>query len=129
MTEPTNPPFAGLKILVVEDEYVIASDLKRILTHLGADILGPAGTIAAAEKLLAAHPAPDAAVLDINVRGALVYPLAENLTTRGVPFVFVSGYSSNSVPAEFSAAPHCEKPVTARNVEAAIRDCLQAKSA
>ncbi len=129
MTEPTNLPFAGLKILLVEDEYVIASDLKQILTSLGADIIGPAATIAAAEKLLGNNPPPDAAILDINVRGALVYPIAENLVTKGVPFAFVTGYSANSVPAEYSAAPHCEKPVTARNVEAAVRDCLQMKSA
>ncbi len=129
MTKPTELPFAGLKILLVEDEYVIASDLKQILMALGADVLGPAGTIPAAEKLLAANPQPNAAILDINVRGALVYPFAENLITRGVPFAFVTGYSSDSVPSEYSAAPHCEKPVTARNVEAAVRDCLQMKSA
>jgi CheY-like chemotaxis protein len=129
MTEASSLPFIGLKILLVEDEYVIASDLKTILFNLGATILGPAGTIAAAEKLIAANPLPNAAILDINVRGVLVYPIAENLVSQGVPFVFVSGYSSDTVPAEFAAAPHCEKPVTARNVEAAVRDCLQMKSA
>lgn len=129
MIDPSNLPFDGLKILLVEDEYVIASDLKRILSNLGAEILGPAPTIAAAEKLLAANPQPDAAILDINVRGVLVYPIAEILVTRGVPFAFVTGYSFDIVPVEFASAPHCEKPVTARNVEAAVRDCLQMKSA
>lgn len=129
MTELSSLPFDGLKILLVEDEYVIASDLKRILSNLGAEILGPAPTIAAAEKILATNPNPDAAVLDINVRGVLVYPIAENLVTRGVPFAFVTGYSYDLVPAEFASAPHCEKPVTAMNVEAAVRDCLQMKSA
>jgi CheY-like chemotaxis protein len=128
MTEDSNLPFDGLKILLVEDEYVIASDLKRILSNLGAEILGPAPTIAAAEKLLAANPQPDAAVLDINVRGMLVYPIAEILVTRGVPFAFVTGYISDIVPLEFASAPHCEKPVTARNLEAALRDCLQKRT-
>jgi CheY-like chemotaxis protein len=129
MTEASNLHFDGLKILLVEDEYVIASDLKRILSNLGATILGPAPTIAAAEKILAANPQPDAAILDINVRGVLVYPIAEILVTRSVPFAFVTGYSFDIVPAEFASAPHCEKPVTARNIEAAVRDCLQMKSA
>lgn len=129
MREPSSPPFDGLTILLVEDEYVIASDLKSILSNLGATILGPAGTIASAEKLLAANPLPDAAILDINVRGVLVYPIAENLVSQGVPFVFVTGYSSDTLPAEFASAPHCEKPITARNIEAAVRDCLQMKSA
>lgn len=129
MTVPSDLPFDGLKILLVEDEYVIASDLKRILSNLGAEIMGPAPTIAAAEKLLAAGAQPDAAILDINVRGVLVYPIAEILVTRGVPFAFVTGYSYDIVPAEFASAPHCEKPVTARNIEAAVRDCLQMKSA
>jgi CheY-like chemotaxis protein len=129
MTVPSDLPFDGMKILLVEDEYVIASDLSRILSNLGAEILGPAPTIAAAEKLLAAGAQPDAAILDINVRGVLVYPIAEILVTRGVPFAFVTGYSYDIVPAEFASAPHCEKPVTARNIEAAVRDCLQMKSA
>lgn len=125
----SNLPFDGLKILLVEDEYVIASDLKQILTNLGAGIIGPAGTIAAAQKLIDTNPLPNAAILDINVRGTLVYPIAENLSAQGVPFVFVTGYSADTVPAEFASAPHCEKPVTARNVEAAVRECLQMKSA
>jgi len=125
MTESSSLPFRGLKFLLVEDEYVIASDLKRILSHLGAETLGPAGTIAAAENMLASNPLPDAAILDINVRGVLVYPIAKILAGQGVPFVFVSGYSSGAIPVEFAASPHCEKPITARSIEAAVRACLQ----
>jgi len=102
----------GRRLLVVEDEYMIAMELVRTLEEQGAEVFGPAGSVEDALGLLEEGLPPlDAAVLDINLRDERVYPVAEALAARGVPFVFATGYDSAAIPAPYSSAPRCEKPV------------------
>src|SRR4051812_26880823 len=89
------PPGEGLAILVVDDETLIAMLLEDLLldlgcTVIGCTVIGPAGSVA--QSLALVHGSgrmPDGALLDINLRGELVYPVADVLTARGVPFVFM----------------------------------------
>jgi CheY-like chemotaxis protein len=111
MAEGGENGLIGRRILVVEDEYIIAADLAQSLEDLGASVLGPAGTVADALALVAGEPALDAAVLDINLGSEKVFPVAEALQARGVPFVFASGYDAWMVPSEFADAPRFGKPV------------------
>lgn len=101
----------GMTVLVVEDEYMIADDLVRCLARAGAQIVGPAPSLAVATEL-AAGSRLDAAVLDVNLRGTPVYPLADALRARGVPVVLATGYATDAIPPAYADLPHCEKPVT-----------------
>lgn len=98
------------RLLVVEDEALIAMALAQDLGKLGWDIVGPAATVGEARRLLA-DTLPDAAVLDVNLRGELVYPLAEWLRARRVPFVFCSGYEHLETHSAYDQWPRVRKPV------------------
>lgn len=98
-----------LRVLVVEDEYFIADDISRALIRHGAEVVGPVPTVEEARALLASH-ALDLAVLDINLRGELVYSLVDELNRRGVPMVFATGYDTAAIPAEHGAIPAWSKP-------------------
>lgn len=101
----------GMRILVVEDEVLIADDLVDTLAAEGAEVLGPAVTVRQAMVQVETEAWIDAAVLDINLRGEMIYPVAERLVARGVPIVFASGYDQFVIPERFAGIPHVEKPV------------------
>jgi len=98
-------------ILVVEDEYYLADDIVRELKSRGARILGPAGELGQAERLVDDHLALDAAVIDVNLQDEMVYPLARKLRARGIPFLFTTGYDKQSIAAEFRDVRLLEKPL------------------
>ena len=100
----------GKRVLVVEDDYFIAKGLARSLKASGADVLGPVATVADALHLVQAGPL-DGAVLDINLRGDLVYPVADALTEQAVPFIFATGYGPKVIPPRYAMITRCEKPV------------------
>jgi PAS domain S-box-containing protein len=99
------------RLLVVEDEYMLADELQRELTRVGAVVLGPVPSVGMALELLAREAELDGAVLDVNLGGELVYPVADALTERAIPFVFVTGYDACVLPPRFAQAPRCGKPV------------------
>jgi CheY-like chemotaxis protein len=102
----------GRCLLVVEDEYLIAADLARSLEDVGADVVGPAGSVEDALELVATDGKRlDGAVLDINLRGERVYRVADALAACGVPFVFTTGYDALAIPDAYAGVPICEKPV------------------
>lgn len=103
---------AGLVILVVEDEYLQAKDISDLLREEGASVLGPFGTVARGLEALANHPALDAAVLDVNVRGVMIFDLAELLGDRSVPYLFTTGYARCALPVRYRTVELCEKPYT-----------------
>jgi CheY-like chemotaxis protein len=101
----------GLRILVAEDEYFIAEEIVEFFETAGASVIGPAQTVGDALALVTDGKALHGAVLDICLHREMVYPVADELTKRGVPFVFTTGYDKSTLPARFSAVARCEKPV------------------
>jgi PAS domain S-box-containing protein len=105
LTRPGKP-----RVLLVEDEALVAMMVQDSLTEFGFQVIGPVST--ASEALAAARDKLfDAAVLDINLGDDLVYTVAEILVKRGVPFVFVTGYDADSIDARFSGVPILQKPI------------------
>jgi CheY-like chemotaxis protein len=107
-------------VLIVEDEYFLAADLVSGLESRGAIVLGPAPSIEDGLRLISSGMQIDTAVLDINLRGELVFDIADALERRGVPFVFVTGYENGVVPPRFAAVPMFQKPVDAASVCSAV---------
>ena len=100
-----------LSILVVDDEIVIAMLIEDALLSLGCNVIGPAGAVATAMKLIeAGDHRIDGAFLDINLRGENVYPVADALTARQVPFVFITGYATLQIDAGYRDVPAVSKP-------------------
>lgn len=87
-------PLEGQTILVAEDEYYAAEDLRRELTRLGATVIGPAPTLRRALELIEDAEQIDAVILDINLGGEMIFPTADLLTDRSVPILFTTGYDS-----------------------------------
>lgn len=107
------PPIdlSGRRVLVVEDEYLLADEVCRELTVAGAQVIGPAATVASALELLRTSARPDAAIIDVNLGGEPVFPVADVLRARNVPFVFSTGYDDWALPPLHQGTPRCEKPV------------------
>lgn len=97
----------GLRLLIVEDEYFIADDLRRHLSDAGAEVIGPVPTIARAEAAIRCGGI-DGAVLDLNLHGESAAPVADMLANLGIPFAIATGYGT--VPDQFVGVPRCEKP-------------------
>jgi CheY-like chemotaxis protein len=114
------------RVLVVEDEALIALAISQDLASLGWDIVGPAATVAEAQALVRGAALPDAAVLDVNLSGELVYPLAEWLQSQHVPLVFCSGYEQLDGDASFGVWPHVKKPVDVRLLDRELRRARRA---
>jgi CheY-like chemotaxis protein len=117
----TRKNLSSLQVLVVEDEYFLAEELAQSLRAAGADVLGPLPEPNRALKLLATGVSPHAAVLDINLRGDDVYPLAEELRRKRIPFVFATGYDQGSIPAQYADVPRCQKPLKASEIISALK--------
>ena len=101
----------GLRILVVEHNFLAAEMVRDALQHSGCTVVGPVGRVADGLHL-AEQEKLDGAVLDINLNGDRCFPIAQTLRERGVPFVFLTGYDSSTViPAELRATPRLGKPV------------------
>lgn len=99
------------RILLAEDEFLVALSTTDLLENAGCEIVGPVSRVALGRGL-ALSETLDAAVLDINLGGEMVWPVAEALTDRGVPFVFLSAYMPrNIIPARFAAVPRLDKPL------------------
>ena len=112
MADSWSEHLKGFRLLVVEDEYLVAADLTASLESLGAEVIGPAASVEEALSLLDNNGGGlDGAVLDINLQNERVYPVADVLTARGIPFVFTTGYDAAAVPTAYAWAPRCEKPV------------------
>lgn len=104
---------SGRHVLIVEDRYLIASEMADVVRDLGGEVLGPAPSLEAAAELLETQR-PDFAVLDVNLDGELVFPLAETLERGATPFIFLTGYSDDTLPPSWRERPRLVKPVDPR---------------
>ena len=123
MTEATS--LHGLRLLVVEDETLVAMMLEVMLEGFGCDVVGVAGTVKrglayASDQSLTL----DGAILDVNLGGEEVYPVAQCLTDRGVPIVFCTGYGLKGLQPSFAHIPTLAKPYLAEDLEGLLLTAL-----
>lgn len=98
-------------MLVAEDEYLLATDLAQFLRRGGACVIGPFPTVKEALNSLRAGAKPDFAMLDVNLRGEMVFPLADHLVDAMIPFIFITGYDTAILPQAYAKIPRLEKPI------------------
>lgn len=106
----------GLRVLVVEDEALVAMDLEMILEDLGCSVVGPVMRFDRALELIDKDVAADVAILDVNLGGQQVFPLAERLMDRHLPIIFATGYDWSAVPEKWRSWPTLQKPYTVEDV-------------
>ena len=111
------------KVLVVEDEWLIAQFVEDVLLDMGCEVLGPVPSVAQAITIIA-EAAPDAAVLDISLGRENSLPIADALLERNVPFLFASGYLSNDLPGPYAACTVLAKPISASDLQTNLRRLL-----
>jgi len=113
------------RLLVVEDEYLIRMLLEDMLADLGYEVAAAVGTMAEASEL-AARGDFNAAILDVNLDGEEIYPIADILAARGLPFVFVTGYGERSLSEPYRGRPALQKPFQAEQLKAVLASLLTA---
>jgi CheY-like chemotaxis protein len=116
---------AQKRVLVVEDEYLIRMLLEEMLTDLGYGVEAAVGTIAEAREF-AAKGAFNAAILDVNLDGQEIFPVADILAKRSLPFVFVTGYGERSLPDRYRDRPSLQKPFQVEQLGATLSGLLAA---
>ena len=115
-----------LRVLVVEDEMLVSLLIEEVLTDSKCIIVGPYDRVPAALEA-ARTLALDAAVLDVNLAGTKVYPVAEMLSSRGIPFLLLSGYGSGAAPIEHPSWPVCSKPFKVEELTAMLAKQIAAR--
>jgi DNA-binding response OmpR family regulator len=114
----------GLRVLVVEDEYLVAILIEEILESAGCIVRGPIPRVPAALDAVD-HEDYDAAVLDVNLAGERINPVADALSHRKVPFLFVTGYGANALPSEYAQRPYVCKPFRMADLLGALSTLLK----
>jgi DNA-binding response OmpR family regulator len=113
------------RVLVVEDEFMIMLDIESLLRRSGYEVVGPAGNLA--EALCAARErAHDLALLDVNLGDHNVFPVADVLADRGIPFAFLTGYGEEILPDRHRGRPLARKPFTEASLLATLTEILSA---
>jgi CheY-like chemotaxis protein len=110
---------SGLKVLLIEDEGLVAMTMEDMLDDLGCEVVGSFGAVGPALEWLAGAPQFDGALLDVNLGGEMVYPVADALLALGAPFVFTTGYGASPDP-RYAAVPVVTKPVNQTRLGQAI---------
>jgi DNA-binding NtrC family response regulator len=129
-TEDREEPLSlsGTRVLVVEDEYFIADDVRRILSAAGAEIVGPVATVASAQQAID-RANFDCVVLDLNLQGESAIPVADRLVADGHVFAIATGYGSPAIPEHLKGLPMIEKPYDPKALLKLLEqlDCVNAR--
>lgn len=112
MGEEERLDLTGRKILIVEDEFMVAVAIRRELEDYGATVIGFCSDVQASMACLAAEPDIDIAIVDLNLGGVPSTPVIDLLLDRGVPTILCTGYEDWSMEERLRALPRCEKPFT-----------------
>jgi CheY-like chemotaxis protein len=120
----TSSALRDLRILVVEDEFLIAMNLVDALENAGSFVLGPVASVAKAISKIESEAHIDAAVVDVNLGGSLAFPVADMLVARKIPFIFTSGYEDNVLKTRYSQVKNCLKPYHFRAMEEALVEAM-----
>ena len=117
---PDQQCLKGLRALIIEDEYFVADDLRKILKKQGADLVKLSGTVEDAIRNIR-EDGFEFALVDINIRGEMTFALADEFRRRNVPFAFVSGYERRLIPRRFDDVPNWGKPYDHRQIVTGIQ--------
>lgn len=101
---------AGLRLLVVEDDYLVAADMCSSLRRRGAAIMGPVANVRRGRELVR-QQRPDVALLDVNLNGHLAFDLAHELESEGIRTIFTTGYDAAFLPEPLRGSPCLQKPI------------------
>ena len=118
-----NGKLNGWRVLVVEDEAMIATLLESILADAGCSVVGPIGTVGRALETLECDKV-DVALLDVSVNGRDAYPIADKLKERNIPMVFVSGFSQQNMPSRYRRYAYLAKPFEPEAILAMLESVL-----
>jgi len=118
------PSLRDRRILIVEDEYLVAMSLAEALQDAGSIVLGPVPSVDKAITKIESEPHIDGAVVDVNLGGVLAYPVADLLIARKIPFVFTSGYEDNLLRDRYSQVRNCAKPYLFAAMEEALVEAM-----
>src|SRR3546814_16323192 len=121
----TGGALEGRRILMIEDEAIVAMMLEDMLEEIGCNVTDSAASLDKALRLAETTDA-EAAILDINLNGAEVYPAAERLAARRIPVIFATGYGRKSIPPRWQRTPILGKPVAAAELELALHSVFDA---
>jgi DNA-binding NtrC family response regulator len=121
-----NSPFSGRRVLVVEDEMLVAWLLEDMLADLGCAVVGPASSVDQALAMIDAEVI-DAAVLDVNLNGQMSYPIADALAARGMPFVLSTGYDRDTLLDNYRTFPVLQKPIQRSELSDTLAKLLNPK--
>lgn len=125
MSHSSDPATPTARVLVAEDHFVVANALKQLLEFQGYTVLGPAPSVPAALELIDTQPI-DVAVLDVDLRGQVVSPVAEKLTSMAIPFLFLTGYSGLMLlPEAYRSHPCLSKPYESQQLLDTIGELLK----
>lgn len=119
--------FGGGRILVVEDDLLVVADLVDTLHSMGAEVVGPIESIDKAIERLNKLDGFVGAVLDVNVQGKTVFPLADELASRNIPFVFSTGYDDSAVPERYATVTRFSKPANDQEIADKLLDAVKAR--
>ncbi len=119
-------PQTGRRILIVEDEFLIRMLLEDMLVDLGYELVGVAGRVDEAAELAKTKDF-DLAILDVNLDGHDVYPVAEIIGKRGLPFMFVTGYGGRGLPDNYRDRPTLQKPFQLEELKRMLAQLLPAR--
>lgn len=117
-------PLAGTRVLVVEDEGAIALLIEEMLEEFGCEVVASVARLAAACEI-AGSVQVDLAILDVNLAGERVFPVADILRERQIPFLFSTGYGASGLPAEYAARPVLHKPFSESELQQKIAVTLK----
>ena len=118
---------ASLRVLIAEDEFLVALSLEEDLRRHGCEIIGPFSKLGDARQAAEVEEL-DVALLDVNMNGEMAYPVADALSARGIAFIFLSGYGAMTFPEQYRAAPRVPKPYDPSILIKEIRKLLAAQS-
>ena len=111
---------SGPRVIVVEDEYLLAEDLASAFSAAGAEVVGIAGTVTSALRMIEECRDLQGVALDMNLQGTLAGPIANALLSRGIPFVITTGYDRRQLGTEYKHVRRFEKPFEPREVVVAL---------
>jgi CheY-like chemotaxis protein len=114
----------GLKVLVVEDQPIMAMTLEEMLRAIGCSVVWHASGVTDALAMMRSQR-PDCAVVDLYLSGELAYPIARWLAAEGIPFVFLKGYGRRTILGDWASRPAIQKPFSVRSLQAKLEAALE----